>query len=212
MRIAIDGQPLLGNLTGAGKALKFLLRELRASFPEYEFIVISPRDRSRWRLPQQLIWDQFRIPAAALVKKASLLHMTGHSGSIFWQRPLVMTVHDLAAIRFPDLLPTRRSRWYWGRCIASTAKRANVVIVPSYSTKQDLIEVCHIPNEKIKVIPWGVPLRYFEEEETGEVIKRRYGLEKPYLLYVGTLDRRKDYSSLLNALLQIDRDVDLVLE
>jgi glycosyltransferase involved in cell wall biosynthesis len=211
MRIAIDGQPLLGNLTGAGKALKFLLRELHASFPEYELIVISPKNRSHWRLPQQLLWDQFEMPTAALLKKASLLHMTGHSGPIFWQKSLVMTVHDLAPIRFPDLLPTRRSRWYWGRCIAATAKRANAVIVPSYSTKQDLTELCNIPNEKIEVIPWGVPFDYFEDEETGDVIRKRYDLDKPYLLYVGTIDRRKDYSSLLHALLQIDRDIDLVL-
>jgi len=124
-----------------------------------------------------------------------------------------MTVHDLAPIRFPHLLSTWRSRWYWGNWISYTTKWADAVIVPSNSTKDDLIELCRIPEEKIHVVPWGVTVSQLEEAEgeTADILRKRYGLQRPYLLYVGTIDRRKDYSTLLHALLQIDRQIDLVL-
>ena len=213
MRVAIDGQALMGNLTGAGKALKLLLQELRESYPDYEFVVLSPKDRSGWRLPRQLIWDQAEVPVAALRRRAYLLHTTSHSAPILWPKRLVMTVHDLAPTRFPHLLPTWRSRWYWGSWISFTTKWADAVIVPSNSTKDDLIELCRIPEEKIHVVPWGVTVNHLEEAEgeTADILRRRYSLQRPYLLYVGTIDRRKDYSTLLHALLQIDRQIDLVL-
>jgi glycosyltransferase involved in cell wall biosynthesis len=211
MRVAFDGQVLVGNQTGMGKALRCLLDHLGAGFPAHEYIVVSPRDPTRWRLPQQLWWDQAGFLRGAVGQKADVLHSTGLSAPIFRHRPLVMTVHDLAPSRFPGLLPHWRSRWYWGRWIPFTAKFADAIIVPSQSTKRDFTELFNIPEAKIHVIPWAVPLSARVSGETAEAVRRRYKLEDPYLLYVGTIDRRKDYPTLLRALLQLDSRVSLAV-
>lgn len=211
MRIGFDGQVLVGNLTGMGKATQYLLHYLQQGFPEHEYVAVSPGDRSQWRLPQQLWWDQVGFPGRAFRHKADLLHATGHSAPLLWLGRVVMTVHDLAPTRFPDLLPHWRSRWYWGRFIPFTAKFADAILVPSVSTKRDLVTLCHIPEDRVHVIPWGVPLDHLNERKGASEVRRRYGLEGPYLLYVGTIDRRKDYTTLLQALLQLDKRITLVL-
>ncbi len=211
MRVVFDGQVLVGNLSGMGKAMQYLLHYLQQGFPEHEYVVVSPGDRSRWRLPQQLWWDQVGFPVKALRLKADLLHATGHSAPLLRGRPLVMTVHDLAPTRLPHLLPTRRSRFYWGWFLPFTARFADAILVPSVSTKRDLVTLCRIPEDRIHVIPWGVPLDPFNEREGASEVRRRYGLEGPYLLYVGTIDRRKDYTTLLQALLQLDKRITVVL-
>jgi glycosyltransferase involved in cell wall biosynthesis len=211
MRVVFDGQGLGGNHTGGAKALQCLLDHLRAGFPRHEYIVVSPRDVTHWRLPQQLWWDQARFLWGAVRQNAHVLHSTGLSAPILRDRPLVMTVHDLAPSRFPDLLPHWRSRWYWGRWIPFTAKFADAVIVPSQSTKRDFIELFKMPEAKIHVVPLAVPLSARASDETADAVRRRYRLEDPYLLYVGTIDRRKDYPTLLRALLQLDVRVSLVV-
>jgi glycosyltransferase involved in cell wall biosynthesis len=212
MRIAVDGQVLEGNLTGMGKVMQCVLRHLRQDFSEHEYVVIAPEDRSRWRLPQQLCWDQVGVPVQALQRGADLLHATGHSAPLLWSRRVVMTVYDLAPTRMPHLLPTRRSRWYWGWFIPFTAKFVRAVLAPSHSTKRDLVELCRIPEERIHVIPLGIPLDppVAGGEQAGSV-RRRYGLDGLYVLYVGTIDRRKDYPTLLQALLQLDRRISLIV-
>ncbi len=213
MRVVFDGQVLVGNLTGMGKATQYLLRHLQQGFPEHEYVAVSPGDRSQWRLPQQLWWDQVGFPGRAFRHKADLLHATGHSAPLLWLGRVVMTVHDLAPTRFPDLLPHWRSRWYWGRWIPFTTKFANALLVPSHSTKRDLVTLCHIPEDWVHVIPWGVPLDPLDalDPAATEKVRRTYYLPERYLLYVGTIDRRKDYTTLLQALLQLDKRITLVL-
>lgn len=214
MRIAIDGQGLAGNLTGAGKALTFLLRQFRLDFPQHEWSVFVPSDRRQWNLPRQLFWDQIQFTWLALRAHADILHApNGTSAPILRHRRLLMTVHDMAPTRHPEFLPHFRSRWYWGRWIPFTARLADRVLVPSVSTKRDLIELARIPERRIRVIPYGVPLDRPEacDSRTIEMVRSKYELPDQYILYVGTIDRRKDYRTLLQAFSCVTQPTILVL-
>ncbi len=201
MRVAIDGQGLIGPLTGGGRAAHCLLERLSRDYPHDEYVVIRPGDRSRWRLPQQLLWDQVRFPWCGWRAAADLLVSPGMSGPVTRPRPLVMWVHDIAPTRHPEWLPSRRSRWYWGSFIPLTARFADAVVAPSESTRRDLVDFAGLSPERVRVIPWGAPLPV-REVPPAEVtaVRRRYGLDAPYLLYVGTVDRRKDLETLVRAL------------
>jgi glycosyltransferase involved in cell wall biosynthesis len=123
-----------------------------------------------------------------------------------------MTIHDMAPTRDPELLPHSRSRWYWGRWIPFTARFAEALLVPSQATKLDLVRLGRISEDRIHVTPWGVPMDPDDcPPETIERVKRAYRLPERYLLYVGTIDRRKDYATLLRALLRLDQPLSLVL-
>jgi glycosyltransferase involved in cell wall biosynthesis len=214
MRICFDGQGLTGNLTGAGKALAFLLRQLRADFPQHEYMTLAPGNCGNWRLPRQLFWEQVQFPWRSLCRGGHILHAPlGTAGPLFRHRKLVMTVHDIAPTRHPELLPHARSRWYWGRWVPFTARFADCVLVPSASTKRDLVEFIRIPDSRIHVIPWGIALDPMEPVSPSAVEKVRntYHLPERYLLYVGTIDRRKDYGTLLEALRRLDTKIRLVM-
>lgn len=213
MRICFDGHGLGGNLTGAGKALTCLLRQLRLDFPQHEYIVLVSNGARR-RLPGQLFWEQVQFPWQALCRGADLLHVPGGtSAPLLPHRRVVMTIHDIAPTRRPEFLPHFRSRWYWGRWIPFTARLADALIVPSHATKRDLVELVGIAEDRIHVVPWGVPLDpgHGVAPAAAEKVKRTYHLPEPYLLYVGTIDRRKDYATLLQALRELDPRISLVL-
>ena len=214
MRICIDGQGLAGNLTGAGKALAGLLRQLREDYPQHEYMVLSPGSKAGWRLPQQLLWEQVQFPWLAMRRGADLLHVPGGtSAPLLHQRNLVMTVHDIAPTRHPEYLPHARSRWYWGRWVPFTARVADRLIVPSEATKRDLVACLRFPGDRIHVIPWGLTLDPTDPVSPAvvEQVRSRYHLPGQYLLYVGTIDRRKDYKTLLEALQRLKKGICLVV-
>src|SRR5688572_33330655 len=106
MRICIDARGTSGWPTGAGKALRYLLRQLRADFPAHEYLTYDPPGAASWRLARQLLWEQVALPRRSRRLRADVLHVpAGTAAPIFLGGKLVMTVHDLAPTRYPDLLP-----------------------------------------------------------------------------------------------------------
>lgn len=213
MRIGYDGRGLDGRLTGAAKAFLFLLRQLRADFPAHAWVALAPRRPAPWRLPRQLLWEQVELPLRARHAGVDLLHVaSAMSAPVTGGIRVVMTVHDLAPTRHPEYLPTRRSRWYWGRWVPFTARRARRVIAPSESTRRDLVTLAAVAPERVAVIPLAAPLdRTAAGPAELERVRQAHGLPARYLLYVGTVDRRKDLPALLEALTHLDPDLHLVV-
>jgi glycosyltransferase involved in cell wall biosynthesis len=211
MRVCIDARGTSGRPTGAGKALGYLLRQLRADFPRHEYITSDPPNAASWRLSRQLLWEQVGLPRQSRGLHADLLHVpAGTSSPLLHAGKVVMTVHDLAPTRHPELLPPGPGRWYWNRWVPFTARFADHVLVPSASTKRDLVALAGIPEARISVVPWGVTL---DRLGAGRVdgVCAAYGLADPFLLYVGTMDRRKDYPTLLAALERLDSAISLAV-
>lgn len=202
MQIGIDCQSLgAGVRHGYATYLGNLLAALRARYARHEFVGWSCRAGPGWRLPHQLWWDQVRVPWQAVRSKVDLIHSPAFSGPILRPVPLVMTVMDVMYTRYPAWLPTSRARWYWGRWIPFTARRATAVIAPSEATKQDLVALAGIPPERVAVIPLAVDPLFLRIPPQNQVqaYRSQHGLSGPYVLYVGSIDRRKDLGGLLRA-------------
>ena len=211
MRICIDARGMSERPTGGGKALRYLLGRLRADFPRHEYLTCEPAGASSWRLPRQLLWEQVELPLHALRLGADVLHMCGGTpGPFVTPTKTVMTVHDLAPTRHPELLPHARSRWYWGRMMPRAARRAHAVLVPSAATKRDVVLLAGVPEARVHVAPWGLPLET-AGAATAHEARATYGLPACYVLYVGTIDRRKDYRTLLAAVGQLGGETALVV-
>jgi glycosyltransferase involved in cell wall biosynthesis len=107
-------------------------------------------------------------------------------------------VHDLAFLRYPEIL-TAQSRRYYGQ-VRDVVAEVERVIVDSHCTAADVRELLGVPAERVRVIhlaptPLGPP-----PPPAGVAAARaRYGLEGPFLLYVGTLEPRKNLRTLLRA-------------
>ncbi len=114
----------------------------------------------------------------------------------------VVTIHDLTAWRLPDSLPPLYGR-YVRRAISQAVKMADLVLCPSASIKKEVIEHFSLGHGKVRTA-WNMDSHLPEvpaqrQEELYRQLGKRLGLRKPFLLFVGTLEHRKNVTTLIEA-------------
>ena len=127
---------------------------------------------------------------------------------------LVITVHDLSPIVTPEFYDSRRRLWHIFVNIKKSLERANSIIAVSEFTKQELIRIYSLPPDKITVTPLGVQQTLFRPDLPAAGLRRTrniYGLPSNFLLFIGTLEPRKNIPMLVRAFERLDDDVDLVI-
>lgn len=156
-------------------------------------------------------WNRLHSPLAEAILPASdLVHATT------WaipptRKPLVVTVHDLAFLRNPEHF-TKRGNSYFRKSLQRTIKEAQAVIVPSQATADDCYEA-GIDPERVHVIPHGVSVQEVSASQI-DLFRTAYGLSRPYVLWTGTREPRKNLPGLLHAFSRIAGEfpqLDLVL-
>ncbi|MBI5421168.1 MAG: glycosyltransferase family 4 protein [Parcubacteria group bacterium] len=113
----------------------------------------------------------------------------------------ILTVHDLSFIRFPEFFSLKHRFWLNVMEIKKQIKKAERIVVPSDCTKNDLITLLDVPEKKIERIYHGInPIfgQRYSEEELSE-FKITHGLPKQYVLYLGTIEPRKNITTLIKA-------------
>lgn len=120
--------------------------------------------------------------------------------------PLVVTFHDLSYEVYADFFSGRMRAWHHFVQPKRIAKEADVIIAVSESTKQDLVELYGVNQEKVRVIYPGVssmytPIDLQSREYAGEVhsVRTKYQLPQEFLLYLGTLEPRKNVGMVIEA-------------
>lgn len=122
--------------------------------------------------------------------------------------PLVMTIHDLAFLGDPAGY-TRHGNRFFRRGTNLARRKATLVMVPSEATARECLDVGFEP-ERIRIVPWGV----HQPPETLDVdgVRTRHGLDRPYLLFVGTVEPRKNLAAVIAAAQALDgRSIDLAI-
>ncbi len=157
-------------------------------------------DRSSWdtRSPwRRILWEQTRLAAAS--RELALLHGLAFATPLAVRCPTVVTVHDLSFLRFPSAFrPYNRS--YLSLITRSSVRRAARVIAVSESTRQDVISLCGVSPQKVKVVPNGVTQAFSPvPEDQAAAFRQRKGLPDRYILFVGTLEPRKNLVRLVEA-------------
>ncbi|HMP96814.1 MAG TPA: glycosyltransferase family 1 protein [Kiritimatiellia bacterium] len=123
----------------------------------------------------------------------------------------VVTIHDAAFLRFPETIEAKNYR-YLSRRIRDTVDRADAVICVSAFTARELSALLQVPHERLRVIPSGLDARMRPPDEAAlQSLRQRLGLDRPYLLAVGTLEPRKNYPFLMDVFDRLDFDGDLVI-
>jgi glycosyltransferase involved in cell wall biosynthesis len=156
------------------------------------------------------------LDAGARVHGASLLHLTEAVGT-----PLthlvrrVVTCHDLIPLRLPEeYLPRRRTRFLRPRRDLRRYRQAERVVAVSEGTRADLHALLRLPLGGIDVVPNGIDLSHFQPVSRPGDEARLRGLGvggRPFVLYVGSGDPRKNIPGLLRAVTEARRRVDLEL-
>ena len=111
---------------------------------------------------------------------------------------LTATIHDLTCWLMPEMHSAANLRA--DRAFAQVLKRADAVIAVSESTRNDAVRVLGLAPEKVTAIHSGIGGTFFEvPPEAIEHVKERYGLVRPFVLFVGTVEPRKNIDTLLDA-------------
>lgn len=124
------------------------------------------------------------------------------------RRPLIVTVHDLAW-RHDASQFTRRGVRIFSRSLEVTRRRADLVLCSSSATRDDCV-TAGLDEARLRLVPLGVDHRVVTDDALIDV-RQRYGLPSEYLLFVGTLEPRKNLGRLTAALAQVPGSPPLVV-
>jgi glycosyltransferase involved in cell wall biosynthesis len=216
MRVGINVSKFLDVNTGVGRYTSNLCKSILKTDGKNDYFLYSPgrmdntiiADRTRIRIKKtgttlqnntlRILWEQVALPFDSLNDRLDLFHYTDHALSRLQRtRPIIITVHDIAYIRFPWLL--NKSRQIYKKYILKTSiKKADIIIADSYSTKRDIVEFFRIKEEKIKVVYLGVESRFCPVSNVEEY-RLRNNLPSKMVLNVGTLEPRKNVVALIKA-------------
>ena len=151
-----------------------------------------------WRM-LVLLGQLSRVGFDYLLPEAALFHATEHLLLPLRTIPTVLTVHDLIFRHLPSHHKPL-NRWYLNLSLPLYCRRATHIIVVSECTRRDLITAYGLPPEKITVIREAADPRFRPRPpEVVAAVSARYGLPARYLLFVGTIEPRKNLTRLLVA-------------
>jgi glycosyltransferase involved in cell wall biosynthesis len=220
--VILNDRVLYRPLTGVGQYTAQLLAALRALDsgvvvrPFLGRYLAPPRQRApvkpgltppapNWRQRARESWTVRRVLQGAYQTAfragtwgATLYHEPNHI-PLRARLPIVTTIHDLSGIAHPEWHPTDRVRWY-EREFAAGVERTTRFIAASEFTRQDMVQRLGIPADRIDVT-LQAPRPAFEGARRGDILPvlARFGLPREYLLFVGTLEPRKNVAGLLEA-------------
>lgn len=176
-----------------------VVEHLDTRHPRITYVAASwPESRPAARVA----WEQLTLPTLIRQRQIDLLHAPVNVLPEWLpaQCAGVVTLHDLAFLRFPHVL-TRPKRLYHRTFTVRSLQRATLIITVSNSTKQDVHELVGIPNERIVTVYPCIDERFSHvvEDEDVEHFRIQKGLHDGFILYLGTLEPRKNIPVLIDA-------------
>lgn len=157
------------------------------------------------RTPMRVLWEQTVLPLHSVLRGFDLVHSFLNVSPLLDPAAQVVTIHDLSYLVAPWAHPLRR-RLYLGLMSRISAARAGAVLADSKATKLDLERYFGTPGEKVWVVYPGLDadMRPTSREET-ERFRARKGLPQRFVLYLGTLEPRKNLDKLVRAFGRLKR-------
>jgi len=212
MRIGIDARLVYYSQAGIGQYILNLVRGLAHLDREDDFSILQSRKdktvlveggnfsrRSLWT-PSHHRLEQWTLPLEIGRLGLDILHSPDFIPPFRRNCKSIITIHDLAFLLYPHFLTAESARYY-GQ-IDQAVRYTDHIIAVSEATKQDAIRLLGVPPSKITVVYEAANPAYRPLEDKGEIQEecaQRYGISAPFILFVSTLEPRKNLPTLLRA-------------
>jgi glycosyltransferase involved in cell wall biosynthesis len=194
---------LLRRLPAADPDLRFTAFANRAAAPLIEALPVRP---TRWPTARpwaRIVWEQVLQPFVARQARLDLLHGLAFVSPLAQPCPTVVTVHDLSFALFPEFFRGANAA-YLRLFTRLSCQRAARIVAVSENTRADVIRLYGVPGRRVAAIPHGVDAQ-FHPRPPGEVaeFRRVHSLPDHFILFVGTLEPRKNLVKLIEAFANI---------
>lgn len=230
MRVCVDIQSAVGSRAGVGRYTKMLVEHLGPLRGAHDlalfhfdfqrrgtgFTVEGAAERAcRW-VPGRFVQKAWKTigwpPYDWFAGDADVYHFPNFIRPPLTRGASVVTIHDLAFMRFPETIE-RKNLAYLTSQIHQTVERATAIITVSAFTAREAHELLGVPMAKLHAIPSGLdPACAHPPAEAVRALRKRHGLDRPYLLSVGTLEPRKNFPFLVDVFERLPAyDGDLVI-
>ncbi|HEV2752968.1 MAG TPA: glycosyltransferase family 1 protein [Solirubrobacteraceae bacterium] len=187
-------------ITGGGIARYAVeLRRALTVRGDVRLVPVGPRARRRHRSAHR--WTQglrregwyhtIGLDRAARAGGAEVVHCPGALAPERSRLPLVLTVHDVLPLVHPGLFP-RTTVAHQRLLLARRARRAARVIVNTRHVREEVVALLGVEPERVRVVPCGVAAPFRPAPPDPAWLRERFGLDRPYVLAVGTLEPRKN--------------------
>jgi glycosyltransferase involved in cell wall biosynthesis len=165
-------------------------------------------------IPFPRLWTHVRLALEMLLHPPDLLFVPAHVLPPIRPRRSLVTIHDLGHLRFPEAYPPRQ-RLYHMWATQWNARQATRILADSEATRDDLVQFCKIQETKISVVYPAFDAQLYQPISDGTRIaetRGRYHLDQEYVIAVGTIQPRKNYARLIEAISKLeDETVQLVI-
>ena len=205
MRIGIDARLTYYSQAGISRYIQRLVKELPLLDPAVTWIVIQSRKDLRTLAGGRRVnaWtpchhrlERWALGGELLPHRLDLLHSPDFIPPRFGAGRTVITVHDLNFVHFPEFLTADSLRYYAGQ-IEWAIGRADHILADSHQTRQDLLQYLSAPPDKVTTVHLAADEQFRPLSDLP--VLQRYRLSPGYILFVGTLEPRKNIPTLLAA-------------
>ena len=221
MRIGFDAKRAFNNYSGLGNYSRYVISNICRFYPENEYFLYTPgiADEGLFRVPDGVairkpageiwqksgsLWRSFRLASRLNKDAVELYHGLSNELPFGIQKgPVrsVITVHDLIFLANPELYQSINRKIY-ERKVRYGTRTATRIIAASEQTKQDLIRFLKVEESRIRVVYQGCQSRFYSQvsEDSKKMIRSKFSLPGEYLLYVGTIEERKNLLKIVQSL------------
>jgi glycosyltransferase involved in cell wall biosynthesis len=200
VKVGLDVAPLLQTQAGTARWVAGLRRGLEAH-PDVDVVPLSWGGRARLTaVARDLVWYPALLPRAAARAGVDVLHCTIFRAPTRSRVPTVVTVHDLAVLRYPEVFPAW-TRLYGRTALRRTIRGADRVFAVSEFSKREVVELADVDPNRVDLVPNAL-----------EPVFRADGVaaEGDYVLAVGTLEPRKNLARVVDATALVGAELRLV--
>lgn len=217
MKIAVDARMI--NMSGIGTYIQNLMRnncyDIALGRKNEIEKVNNKINIIEFDSPIYGIKEQLKFPYKKLKKeKPDVLHVPHYNIPIFYRGKMVVTIHDLTHLIYPEFLPNKFAYFYAKFMIWLALKKANKVITVSQNTKNDILKMFKVNPDKIEVIYNGVGEEFVKRDKKDiKYLYEKFNIpkDKKILMYVGNLKPHKNLERLLEAYSKINNKEEIYL-
>lgn len=217
MKVAIDAREMVGSIAGKGRYVAELVKAI-AVLDKTNTYYLYTKQPITVSLPENM--QQVLIGGAPGLKQVwlaldakkrdcdILFAPTGYLPLVFSLIPSVVTIHDLALFVTKDAKPALKTYIAETLLMRVAITKSKEIIAVSESTKNDLVKIFNIDPQKITVTPLGYDSTTYTPKNQGdETVLKEYKLSPDYLLFLGTLEPRKNIVGILHAYSQLSPEL-----